>query len=388
MKCVFLIISGSFLIFSCSRDPFVSLIDQDEALHLNELQIIASHNSYRTRTTDTIFSFLQSIVSFLPPNLNPAELDYSHLPLADQLNDYKVRGFELDIYYDLQGGAFNTRQINSYVGLDSTSGIPELALPGFKVLHIKDIDYNTHHYTFVSALQEIKTWSSLHPNHVPLFINVETKNDSPGDDPTLAAQGFQTAPQFDVTAADAIDDELKSVFGNDLEGILTPDDLRGSCSTLEEVALGKKWPSLKESRGKIIFIMEGACTAYYIQNHPSLSGRAMFVYAQPGTPEAAFVILNDALADFQQIHTYVEQGYIVRTRCDAGTTQARSGDYSNMNAAFSSGAQICSTDYYKADVRAGQLGWSAYAVFFPDNMLARKNPVSAAGINTYNRIDD
>lgn len=69
---------------------------------------------------------------------------------------------------------------------------------------------------------------------------------------------------------------------------------------------------------------------------------------------------------------------MVRTRTDAGTTQARTGDYSDMQAAFESGAQIISTDYYRPDARAGQPGWTDFTVRFPNNELARINPVNAA----------
>lgn len=41
--------------------------------------------------------------------------------------------------------------------------------------------------------------------------------------------------------------------------------------------------------------------------------------------------------------------YIVRTRSDVETMQARTGDYSMFNAAMNSNAQIISTDYYRED---------------------------------------
>jgi hypothetical protein len=54
------------------------------------------------------------------------------------------------------------------------------------------------------------------------------------------------------------------------------------------------------------------------------------------------------------------------------------GDYTYKNAAFESGAQILSTDYYRPDPRAGTPGWTDFKVQFPNNELARINPVSAA----------
>jgi hypothetical protein len=104
----------------------------------------------------------------------------------------------------------------------------------------------------------------------------------------------------------------------------------------------------------------------------------MFVYSNPGTAEAAFVILNNPLSDFSEIRQRVSQGYIVRTRSDSNTDEARSGDYTGMNAAFDSWAQIVSNDYYKADERAGTSGWTDFHVQFPNGELARIDSISAA----------
>ena len=361
---------------------------QDELLRMNEIQVIASHNSYRQMTTDTVYLFLLSVAALIPPEYDPVTLDYNHVSIPEQFNNYPVRGLEIDVYNDPVGGAFSTRHINSYVGLDTNSNIPELDPPGFKVLHIKDVDYNTHYYTFKQALIAIRNWSLTHPNHIPLFVNVESKIDSPADDATLASLGFLPPPPYDANAADALDVEIRDIFGQDLPGVFKPDDLRGSFTTLNAAALGKNWPLLKDCRGKVVFIMEGNCVPFYVQNHPSLIGRAMFVYANPGTPEAAFVKFNDARADSAQIRQHAAMGYIIRSRCDEGTMEARNGDYSAMNAAFSSGAHICSTDYYRADSRAGQPGWSSYKVAFPGGMTARKNPVTAAAIVVENAIED
>ena len=72
----------------------------------------------------------------------------------------------------------------------------------------------------------------------------------------------------------------------------------------------------------------------------------MFVNAKEGRPEAAFRIVNDPIADFDYIQRLVRAGYLVRTRADANTREARLGDYQRMKAAFDSGAQFISTDYY------------------------------------------
>lgn len=387
-----LFIFSFLLISSCKKEsePTITSIvnEQDLKLRLNQIQVIASHNSYRQMTTDTVFSFLMSIQPLIPPQYDPLGLDYNHLPIEDQMNGYGVRGLELDLYNDPQGGAFSDRKINAYVGLPISSGIAELSIPGMKILHIKDVDYNTQFYTFKQALQAIKSWSQQHPNHLPLFINIETKSDSPADDSLLATQGFLSAPNWDASSAEALEQELIDVFGTNGNGLIRPDDVRGNYAELETAVLQNNWPLLKDCRGKILFIMEGSAVNFYKAGHPSLTGRNMFVYDSPGNPEAAFVLLNNSRNDSSQIRTLVERGYIIRTRSDEGTVEARNGDYSGMNAAFESGAQIVSTDYYKPDVRAGQLGWTNYHVSFPGNILARKNPVSAKNINVSNELKE
>ncbi|MGR6087632.1 MAG: Ca2+-dependent phosphoinositide-specific phospholipase C [Arcticibacter sp.] len=392
LKLIAILAISIVAISSCKKDDSnitpVPSNPQDQKLRMNQIQLIASHNSYRQMTTDTVFAFLLSVQALIPPQYDPMTLDYDHAPLPVQMSQYGVRGLELDIYNDPTGTAFADRFVNSYVGLPLASGIPELSQPGMKLLHIKDVDYNSHYPTFKLAIQAIKAWSQANPNHLPLFINVETKSDSPGDDPFLSTQGFTPAPTWDVAAAEALEQEVRDIFGPSLDGLFTPDMLKGNYSSLETAAQQGNWPLLGDCRGKIIFIMEGSAVQYYKQGHPSLSGRSMFVYETPGQPEAAFVILNDARADSSQIRTLVQQGYMVRTRCDSGTLEARNGDYSGMNAAFGSGAQILSTDYYRPDYRAGQSGWTDYQVKFPGGYVGRKNPVNASGVDVVEGLTD
>ena len=97
----------------------------------------------------------------------------------------------------------------------------------------------------------------------------------------------------------------------------------------------------------------------------------MFVDAEPGTPEAAFIKYNNP-GNGSEIQALVEQGYMVRTRADADTEQARSGDTSRRDTALESGAHFISTDYPVADPR-----FSDYRVVIPGDNIARCNPVNA-----------
>lgn len=48
--------------------------------------------------------------------------------------------------------------------------------PGNKVLHIQDIDYHSNCVTFRECLQEVKTWSDRHPEHIPITFLIEFKD--------------------------------------------------------------------------------------------------------------------------------------------------------------------------------------------------------------------
>src|SRR5690606_4245849 len=183
-----------------------------------------------------------------------------------------------------------------------------------------------------------RKWSEAHSDHVPVFITLEPKD---GD-----ITRFGTQPEkFTTKLFNEMDSILFNVLGRDK--IITPDMVKGNYATLEEAVLHDNWPKLKDARGKFLFILDnnGDKRDLYMKGHPSLKGRAVFVNAEPGTPEAAWLFRNEPDTD-TDIKDLVKKGYIIRTRADAGTTEARNIDYSRLEKACSSGAQIITTDYY------------------------------------------
>jgi hypothetical protein len=106
--------------------------------------------------------------------------------------------------------------------------------------------------------------------------------------------------------------------------------------------------------------------------HPDTRDRLIFVSAQAPDDDAAFTVVNDPVADGALIKDLVRQGYMVRTRTDADTAEARTGDTARREAAFASGAQIVSTDYEREDPR-----FPGFVVTLPGGGSARCNPVSA-----------
>jgi hypothetical protein len=81
------------------------------------------------------------------------------------------------------------------------------------------------------------------------------------------------------------------------------------------------------------------------------------------------MILNDA--NNPEITKLVKKGYIIRTRADSDTQEARRNDFSHFEAACKSGAQIITTDYYKKSTHFK----SDYQVSFNDGKYFRLNPL-------------
>ena len=102
----------------------------------------------------------------------------------------------------------------------------------------------------------------------------------------------------------------------------------------------------------------------------------MFPASTPGQPDAAFVEFADPRgATEATITDLVRMGYLVRTRADEAVVTPRSGDTTQRDAAFASGAQIVSTDY---PVPGLATRWgSTYVAQLPGGVLARCNPVRA-----------
>ncbi len=336
-------------------------------IRLNQIQVIGSHNSYHLGMAPSETEWLTK--------LNPrsaASLDYHHPALDVQLSS-GVRQLEIDVYADPEGGRYAHPANLKFV---ADAGLPadppfdpkELFLkPGFKVMHAEDIDYRSNCQPFTGCLAVILNWSKAHPGHLPIFVLIETKDGKSRD--------WQVEPlKFTPALFDDLDKEIRSVIP--ANKMIIPDDVRGKLPRLEDVVLAGGWPTLESARGKLIFLLDQRREGpHYLEGHPSLRGRVIFTNAEPGSADAAFIEVNDPLKDPALIPGLVKKGYLVRTRTDADTVQARSGDTKMRDAAMASGAQILSSDYYFHE----KSKWTDYSVNFPNGAVARCNPVLLAG---------
>ena len=304
-----------------------------EALRLNEIQLIGTHNSYKADMDPQRMAALREA----KPEL-AATLQYGHLPLAVQL-DGPVRKLELDVFYDPGGELFGR-----------ASGLPgESAFP---VLHVQNLDDRSRCRNLLACLATVSTWSDAHPGHLPLFISFNAKDD------VIDQPGFLRPRPFGEDAWLALDAELRAALGDRL---LTPAEV------FEDGSLS--WPWLEDARGRVLTILDegGDKLRQYAARWRE---RAMFANLPEHSEGAAILIVNDPLADFARIQRLVRDGYIVRTRADADTREARSGDTRRRDAAFASGAQLVSTDY----ILPAPFG-TGYQVVMPGGGVGRCNPL-------------
>ena len=115
----------------------------------------------------------------------------------------------------------------------------------------------------------------------------------------------------------------------------------------------------------------------YLAGHPSLHGRVLFTNAQPGDADAAFVEHNDALAatNVAEIQDLVRKGYVVRTRADADTVQARSERHDNARRRARERRAMGQHRLPGARVSPSMFG-TDYVASIPDGHPARCNPVN------------
>jgi len=352
-----------FILTITSIFAFTNLqINQD--LPINHYQSIGSHNSYK----EYIDPRLLSIIDKTDTSRRTSKgLEYHHIGLSEQLN-LGLRALEIDIYADEKGGKYANpkglamagKQPNRPYDIDGV-----MNEPGFKVFHVQEIDFRSNCLTFKKCLSELKSWSDNHPNHEPIYITMNAKDD------TIKLPNFTKPEKFTAAVYDQLDEMVVSILGK--QKLILPDNIRGNVATLEEAVLKKGWPKMNEAKGKFLFVLdEGKIkTDEYTKNHASLKGRVLFTNSPVGTPEAAFLIMNDAKRDLEKIKENVKKGYLVRTRADSDTREARNNDYKSFEAAKASGAQIISTDYYLKST----LFPSNYSVSFEGKNYFRKNPL-------------
>jgi hypothetical protein len=289
-------------------------------LNINHIQFVGSHNSYKRAMPD---GFVKQLMKVNPEVME--SLEYEHIPLAEQL-DLGIRKLELDVFYVAREDSF-------LVG------------------HVQQIDMNSSCTTLRICLNQIIAWSQKNPSHAPIWISFNTKDDY--------IFGLTSPETFSPTAFNLMDSIIEEMLG---EKLIRPRDI-----------VDLQWPLLEEARGKFILILDegGPKRDMYYEGWQQ---RPMFTNAPEGHPANAIMIINDPIGQFEEIQRLVKAGYMVRTRADADTREARDNDTRRRAAAFASGAQAISTDYYMPATHFG----NQYQVILPEPIQC--NPVIAPQI--------
>ncbi len=291
-----------------SSENFLPIDDQifsdfdlsDETILLNDIQLLASHNSYKKNGSALGRFFVQIGASAEEAKA----LDYGYRTLTQQFRS-GIRSMEFDL---------------------------RLRKTQFTLTHVPLVDNSSVAPDFSMALEEIELYSRYNPNHIPIIILIEIK-----DDWMILDHALQKIDQDKLIILNTL---LIEKLGNQL---YQPKDFILPNMTLNETITSSGWPSVSSLLGKVIIVLHpGGFTPDYVDIDPTLQTLAMFpgVYSsQVSRDYAAFVVENNPESSL--IPTLVSSKYIVRTRIDADLVFSQS----LMDAAIQSGAQILTSDY-------------------------------------------
>ena len=172
-------------------------------VRLNQIQVIGTHNSYHAGLALGVGKLLKA----KDPKVFAA-LDYRHPSLTAQL-DEGVRQLELDIFADTKGGLYAHPAMEGMAATAGSADAPYdpdgvMLKPGFKVMHVQDVDQRSVCEPFTACLAEVRRWSEAHPGHLPIFLLIETKQGALKnvDFPTVTPEPFTPA------VFDAMDREI------------------------------------------------------------------------------------------------------------------------------------------------------------------------------------
>lgn len=293
------------------ESEFVNFSLADPSLHLNEIQMLASHNSYKKRGP----ALGRFFVALGDTPQEAKAMRYAYHDVTTQL-EKGIRSFEFDVRY--------------------RKGV-------FEVTHVPLVDASTTVVDFRLLLEEMKLFSS-YQTHLPVIILIEIKDDWMMLDPALEGYSPEVFQQFDILIQEGLGDAL-----------FAPSDFVGPSETIKDKITTSGWPLVKDLMNQFIFVLHpGKFNEMYYDNDPTMQSQSLFIgsYDQETYPDyASFFVHNDV--NINQIQVLVQAGFIVRTRMDADLffNQERAND------AILSGAQILSTDfsYGRSDLKMNQV---------------------------------
>ena len=287
----------------------------DDSLHMGMLQARGTHNSYHQPTEPVL----------------DASWAYTQPTLTAQLTDLGVRQVELDLH----------RRDDS----------------GWEVFHLPVVDGGSSCLSLTDCLREICSFSVQRPDHAPIIVWMEAKDDL--DD---GAEGWQ--PINGEEAWSDLEQTIRVAIPAD--HLYLPDDWRRGAATLADASADLGPPALSAVRGRVLFALlnTGAHRDDYLSAAPGLQGRLLFPDSWIGDPWAALV--KDA--DASEIVALHAAGLVVTDNVDG----AGNGD--DTNTASRDTALAAGVNYAASDFPAPSDG---YWMDLPDAYPIRCNPVTA-----------
>jgi hypothetical protein len=338
---------------------WVGTVSAAEDPPMNQVQFIGTHNSYHIAPSAKVHKLIETFAKG-----EGDAIAHTHRPLREQLEKLGIRQFELDLFADPKGGKYANPLGAKLAGETDPHPHPAWKLPGLKILHSPDFDFRTTVPSLKIALEELVAWSKDHPQHEPVLVLLELKEQS--FSPRIKPLPFDESELLNLEA------EIKAVLPDDK--ILTPDAVRGNSPTLREAVTQRGWPKLSEAAGKFMFALDngGSIRDRYLALSPDkdLKERLLFVDVPKDHPAAAWMKRNHPIRSYQEIRSLVAAGFMVRTRADESLREVRAADDSRFQKAASSGAQWISTDAPEE-----LPGMPGYKVQWKDGKVWRKNVV-------------
>jgi hypothetical protein len=273
-------------------------------LRLNEVQVLATHNSFKAMPNMYINGFVE-----LFGGERTRKGQYGLPKLYDQL-DSGIRGLEIDV--------------TMYDGKITT-------------VHDPITDWRTNTTDFRLALEEIRLWSDNNPNHYPLNIMVQVRDQWSPFTTKYSALGEEGISDLDAL--------FEEVFGGN---IITPAIVKGDADSLREAVTTTGWPLVTDCMGKVYFTLlfsDQENLDYYVALDPEFETQNGFIMTNPKEMEienyTAVILADDPFGEgYSEL---VEEGYLLRTRIDEQWTHPED----RRAAAIALGSVILATDYPK-----------------------------------------
>lgn len=292
----------------------IAAFDIDEAIEngvkFNEVQFVATHNSYQLLPTDE-YKQLFNTVSDLTFGLLSAEKTQFEMDNLTEQFELGIRSVEVDIET-----------------VDDGENV------SFIVTHDPLCDNTSSCYDFEKALEEIRMWSDNNPGHLPITVIIEPKK---------AVVPVNNMKNFTLEYARILDELIREKMGDKL---LTPKDMMRDFADFKEMRENDGWLTLEETMGKVLFLLhDTTVTSKYISLDKTIKSQAMFPmlrYNDRDKSYASFIIDNspaDALKHKEE--SLGRCNLIVRTRADSFPAFSDE-KYKNADESLS---QIISTDF-------------------------------------------